>query len=73
MPRQVDAIYLEEIRRRPARRDLAGVLGAPADSFGGCQAHYDQAVALRAVTSRDRMTADWFPFPPDVLGHISTS
>jgi GMP synthase PP-ATPase subunit len=27
--------------------------------------------ALRAVTSRDGMTADWFPFPPDVLGRIS--
>jgi len=28
-------------------------------------------VALRAVTSRDGMTADWFPFPHDVLGRIS--
>ena len=25
-------------------------------------------MALRAVTSRDGMTADWFPFPADVLG-----
>ncbi len=32
---------------------------------------YDHVVALRAVTSRDGMTADWFPFPPDVLGRIS--
>jgi GMP synthase (glutamine-hydrolysing) len=28
-------------------------------------------VALRAVTSVDGMTADWFPFPPEVLARIS--
>jgi GMP synthase (glutamine-hydrolysing) len=27
---------------------------------------------LRAVTSTDGMTADWFPFPPDVLARISS-
>jgi GMP synthase (glutamine-hydrolysing) len=32
---------------------------------------YDQVVALRAVTSRDGMTADWFPFPPDVLARTA--
>ena len=32
---------------------------------------YEQVVALRAVTSRDGMTADWFPFPPEVLARIS--
>ena len=30
------------------------------------------AVALRAVTSTDGMTADWFPFPHDVLARISS-
>jgi GMP synthase (glutamine-hydrolysing) len=33
---------------------------------------YENVVALRAVTSRDGMTADWYPFPHDVLGRIST-
>src|SRR5207249_337354 len=33
---------------------------------------YDHVVALRAVTSRDGMTADWFPFPHDVLSRISS-
>ncbi|MEE2862556.1 MAG: GMP synthase (glutamine-hydrolyzing), partial [Gemmatimonadota bacterium] len=33
---------------------------------------YENVLALRAVTSRDGMTADWFPFPHEVLGRIST-
>ncbi|HZS57894.1 MAG TPA: GMP synthase (glutamine-hydrolyzing), partial [Gemmatimonadaceae bacterium] len=33
---------------------------------------YEQVIALRAVTSSDGMTADWFPFPPAVLARIST-
>jgi GMP synthase (glutamine-hydrolysing) len=37
----------------------------------GDERSYDQVVALRAVTSRDGMTAEWFPFPPAVLATIS--
>jgi GMP synthase (glutamine-hydrolysing) len=33
---------------------------------------YGNVCALRAVTSRDGMTADWCPFPHDVLARIST-
>jgi len=33
---------------------------------------YENVLALRAVTSRDGMTADWYPFPHDVLARIST-
>ena len=33
---------------------------------------YENVVALRAVTSTDGMTADWFPFPHDVLARISS-
>src|SRR5206468_166037 len=33
---------------------------------------YDHVVALRAVTSRDGMTADWYPFPTEVLGKMSS-
>ena len=32
---------------------------------------YENVVALRAVTSTDGMTADWFHFPHEVLGRIS--
>jgi len=28
---------------------------------------YENVLALRAVTSTDGMTADWYPFPQDVL------
>ena len=33
---------------------------------------YGNVVALRAVTSQDGMTADWYQFPHDVLGGIAT-
>ena len=33
---------------------------------------YDYAIALRAVTTSDFMTADWAEIPYDVLGRIST-
>ncbi|HSE52240.1 MAG TPA: glutamine-hydrolyzing GMP synthase [Gemmatimonadales bacterium] len=74
--RQVDAIYIEEIRAAGLYDDIwqAFAVLLPIRSVGvqGDFRTYDQAVALRAVTSRDGMTADWFPFPPDVLGHISS-
>ncbi|HEX7024330.1 MAG TPA: glutamine-hydrolyzing GMP synthase, partial [Gemmatimonadales bacterium] len=74
--RQVDAIYLEEIRAAGLYDEIWQAFSVllPIRSVGvqGDFRTYDQAVALRAVTSRDGMTADWFPFPPDVLGHISS-
>jgi GMP synthase (glutamine-hydrolysing) len=33
---------------------------------------YDYACALRAVTSVDGMTADYYPFPHDFLGETAT-
>ena len=33
---------------------------------------YDQACALRAVTSTDGMTADAYPFSPEFLGRVAT-
>ncbi len=32
---------------------------------------YENVCALRAVTSTDGMTADWYEFPPEVLAKIS--
>lgn len=73
--RHVDAIYIEEIRAAGLYDEIwqAFAVLLPIRSVGvqGDFRTYDQAVALRAVTSRDGMTADWFPFPPDVLGLIA--
>jgi GMP synthase (glutamine-hydrolysing) len=46
----------------------------PVRSVGvmGDERTYENVCALRAVTSRDGMTADWYPFPHDVLARIST-
>jgi GMP synthase (glutamine-hydrolysing) len=73
--RKADAIYLEEIRAAGLYDQIwqAFAVLLPVRSVGvmGDGRTYDQVIALRAVTSRDGMTADWFPFPPEVLAHIS--
>ncbi|CAN5862386.1 glutamine-hydrolyzing GMP synthase [soil metagenome] len=74
--READAIYLEEIRAADLYDDIwqAFAVLLPVRSVGvmGDSRTYDNVVALRAVTSRDGMTADWYPFPPDVLGRMSS-
>jgi GMP synthase (glutamine-hydrolysing) len=73
--RKVDAIYLDEIRAAGLYNQIwqAFAVLLPVKSVGvmGDGRTYDYVVALRAVTSRDGMTADWFPFPHEVLGRIS--
>jgi GMP synthase (glutamine-hydrolysing) len=73
--RKADAIYLEEIRRAGLYDDIwqAFAVLLPVRSVGvmGDERTYDNVVGLRAVTSTDGMTADWYPFPYEVLGRIS--
>jgi GMP synthase (glutamine-hydrolysing) len=73
--RKVDAVYIEEIRQAGLYDQIwqAFAVLLPIKSVGvmGDGRTYDHVVALRAVTSRDGMTADWFPFPYEVLGRIS--
>ncbi|CAN5598404.1 glutamine-hydrolyzing GMP synthase [soil metagenome] len=73
--READAIYLEEIRAADLYDDIwqAFAVLLPVHSVGvmGDSRTYENVAALRAVTSRDGMTADWYPFPHDVLGRIS--
>lgn len=51
----------------------AGVILLPIRSVGvmGDERTYEQAVALRAVTSTDAMTADWARLPYDFLAQVS--
>ncbi len=72
---RADAIYLEEIRNASLYDDIwqAFAVLLPVRSVGvmGDVRTYDNVVGLRAVTSTDGMTADWYPFPYDVLALIS--
>jgi GMP synthase (glutamine-hydrolysing) len=74
--RKADAIYLEEIRAAGLYDDIwqafAVLLPVSAVGVMGDERTYENVCALRAVTSRDGMTADWYPFPHDVLARIST-
>ena len=74
--RRADAIYLEEIRAAGLYDDIwqAFAVLLPVRSVGvmGDVRTYDNVLGLRAVTSTDGMTADWFPFPHDVLARISS-
>ena len=73
--RQADAIYLEEIRSAELYDEIwqAFAVLLPIRSVGvmGDERTYENVLALRAVTSTDGMTADWFHFPHEVLGRIS--
>jgi GMP synthase (glutamine-hydrolysing) len=73
--RRADAIYLEEIRGAGLYNEIwqAFAVFLPIRSVGvmGDGRTYEHVIALRAVTSTDGMTADWFEFPHEVLGRIS--
>ncbi|HUF28890.1 MAG TPA: glutamine-hydrolyzing GMP synthase [Gemmatimonadaceae bacterium] len=73
--RRADAIYLEEIRDAALYDEIwqAFAVLLPVRSVGvmGDFRTYENVVAVRAVTSTDGMTADWYPFPHDVLARIS--
>lgn len=73
--RDADAIYIDEIRQAGLYDDIwqALVCLLPVRSVGvqGDARTYEEVCSLRAVTSEDAMTADWFRFPPDVLQRIA--
>ncbi len=73
--RESDRIVLEEIRRAGWYEKLwqAFAVFLPVRAVGvmGDARTYEHVIAIRCVTSRDAMTADWAPLPPELLGAIS--
>ena len=73
--RAADAIFISEIKEAGLYDEIwqALVVLLPVKSVGvmGDARTYENAVALRAVTSSDAMTADWARIPADVLARIS--
>jgi GMP synthase (glutamine-hydrolysing) len=74
--RRADAIYLDEIERAGLYDAIwqAFAVLLPVRTVGvmGDARSYDYACALRAVTSTDGMTADYYPFPHEFLGRVAT-
>jgi GMP synthase (glutamine-hydrolysing) len=74
--RQADAVFIDQIHRHGLYDDIwqAFVAILPVRTVGvmGDGRTYDFACALRAVTSVDGMTADYYPFSHDFLGETAT-
>ncbi|WP_284176786.1 glutamine-hydrolyzing GMP synthase [Rhabdaerophilum sp. SD176] len=74
--READAIYLEEIRKAGLYDVIwqAFAVLLPVRTVGvmGDGRTYDHVCALRAVTSVDGMTADFYPFDMNFLGRAAT-
>lgn len=74
--RKADAIYIEEIKKSGLYDEIwqAFAVLLPVKTVGvmGDGRSYDYVCALRAVTSTDGMTADYYPFDHAFLGRVST-
>jgi GMP synthase (glutamine-hydrolysing) len=71
----VDAIFIDNLKSAGLYKDVwqAGAIYLPVQSVGvmGDERTYENAIALRAVTSTDGMTADWCHLPYEFLGKVS--
>ena len=74
--READAVYIDQIRKHGLYDEIwqAFVAILPVRTVGvmGDGRTYDYACALRAVTSVDGMTADYYPFTHAFLGETAT-
>jgi GMP synthase (glutamine-hydrolysing) len=73
--READARFIEEIQKAGLYDKIwqAFAVLLPVKSVGvmGDERTYENVIALRAVTSTDGMTADWFEIPKPILSKIS--
>lgn len=76
MEKQADTIVVEEIEKAGLGNDIfqffSVLTGAKSTAIKGDGRFYGEVVAIRAYTTKDRMTADFAKIPYDVLGKIST-
>jgi GMP synthase (glutamine-hydrolysing) len=72
---EVDHIFIDNLKTSGLYKDVwqAGAIFLPVHTVGvmGDERTYENAVALRAVTSTDGMTADWCHLPYEFLGKVS--
>lgn len=73
--READAIYVEELKKANLYNKIwqAFVVLLPVRTVGvqGDGRTYEKTLAIRAVTSTDGMTADWYPFSQEFLRAVS--
>lgn len=73
--RDADAVYIEELRKADLYHKIwqAFVVLLPVKTVGvqGDGRSYEKVLAIRAVTSKDGMTADWYPFDHAFLARLS--
>ncbi len=73
---QADAIFIGSLKTEGLYDKVwqAGTILLPVQSVGvmGDERTYEQVVALRAVNSRDGMTADWSELPHEFLSRVSS-
>ncbi len=74
--READAVYIDQIRKHGLYDEIwqayAAILPVRTVGVMGDGRTYDYACALRAVTSVDGMTADYYPFSHDFLSETAT-
>ena len=73
--READAIYMEELKKAGLYKEIWQAFATLPDvktvGVMGDERTYAYLVGLRAVTSSDGMTSDWYKMPYDVLEKIS--
>ena len=74
--RQADTIYIDEIKKAGLYKEIwqAFAVLLPVQTVGvmGDERTYEYVCALRAVTSLDGMTADYYPYDQSFLANVST-